>query len=93
MSPSFVHSNGYSACIVTPRPGHGHITPVPHASLAAVLPRMQAAPHCDAVELNCGCPQRCARQGGYGAFLMEQPELVSQLRAVLKQMIRIGIMH
>ena len=54
---------------------------------------MQAAPHCDAVELNCGCPQRCVRQGGYGAFLMEQPELVSQLKAVLKQMIRIGIMH
>lgn len=37
------------------------------------------APHCDAVELNCGCPQRCAKQGGYGAFLMEQPELLESL--------------
>lgn len=37
------------------------------------------APFCDAVELNCGCPQRCAKQGGYGAFLMEQPELLESL--------------
>jgi tRNA-dihydrouridine synthase len=37
------------------------------------------APYCDAVELNCGCPQRCAKQGGYGAFLMEAPELLESL--------------
>lgn len=37
---------------------------VSHLAQAASL----AAPHCDAVELNVGCPQRCARQGGYGAY-------------------------
>jgi len=37
---------------------------VEHLAVAASL----AAPHCDAVELNVGCPQRCARQGGYGSY-------------------------
>ena len=32
-----------------------------------------AAPFCDAVELNMGCPQRCAKKSGSGAFLMEDP--------------------
>ena len=36
-----------------------------------------AAPYCDAVELNCGCPQRCARKDGYGAYLMENPGAVT----------------
>jgi tRNA-dihydrouridine synthase 1 len=49
------------------------------ASACVFWSRVQVAPHCDAVELNCGCPQRCARQGGYGAFLMEAPELLESL--------------
>lgn len=34
---------------------------------------------CDGIDLNLGCPQRCAEQGGYGAFLLEQPERVAAL--------------
>ena len=32
------------------------------------------APHCDGVEINVGCPQKCARKGKYGAFLMDDPD-------------------
>ena len=30
--------------------------------------------HCNAIDINCGCPQGIAQCGQYGAFLLEQPE-------------------
>ena len=44
----------------------GGSEPAPLAAAAALV-----APFCDAVELNMGCPQRCAKKNGSGAFLME----------------------
>ena len=34
---------------------------------------------CDGIDLNFGCPQRCAEQGRYGAFLLTEPVLVRRL--------------
>ncbi|KAG7374713.1 dihydrouridine synthase Dus [Nitzschia inconspicua] len=28
----------------------------------------------DAIELNCGCPQQCAKKGNYGSFLLDPPQ-------------------
>lgn len=37
------------------------------------------APICDGVDLNCGCPQRWAKQMGLGSSLLEKPELICDM--------------
>jgi tRNA-dihydrouridine synthase len=41
--------------------------------------------HCDAVDINLGCPQEVARRGPYGAFLMSQQELIEEIVTTLVQ--------
>lgn len=50
-----------------------------------------AQSHCDAIDLNLGCPQRCARQGGYGAFLADDTEKVYSMVRRLKAAVSIPV--
>ncbi|KUI59541.1 tRNA-dihydrouridine(16/17) synthase [NAD(P)(+)] [Cytospora mali] len=54
----------------------------PQALLSAAL---LAAPHCDAVDLNLGCPQGIARKGHYGAFLQEDQALIHDMIRTLHE--------
>ncbi|CAM9905014.1 unnamed protein product, partial [Chrysoparadoxa australica] len=49
--------------------------------------------HCgaDAVDINLGCPQNIAKRGHYGAFLLEEVELIERLVATLDAGLRIPV--
>ena len=45
----------------------------------------------DGVDVNFGCPQRCAERDGYGAYLMDEPELARQIVARLACHLRVPV--
>ncbi len=49
------------------------------------------APHCDAVDLNLGCPQGIARKGHYGAFLQEDQDLIFALVNALHRQLPVPV--
>lgn len=50
-----------------------------------------AAPYCDAVDLNLGCPQGIARKGHYGAFLQEDQTLIHNLIKTLHETLPVPV--
>ncbi|KAG1661006.1 hypothetical protein FOA52_007171 [Chlamydomonas sp. UWO 241] len=56
---------------------------------------VRAAQHvqndCDAIDINFGCPQRIAKRGFYGAFLMDNLELVEKLVSELVASVKVPV--
>ncbi|KAF8101479.1 hypothetical protein N665_0205s0070 [Sinapis alba] len=48
-------------------------------------------PYCDYVDINLGCPQRIAKRGNYGAFLMDNLPLVKSLVEKLAQNLTVPV--
>ncbi|KAI8471105.1 MAG: dihydrouridine synthase-domain-containing protein [Monoraphidium minutum] len=47
--------------------------------------------HCDWVDLNLGCPQRIAKKGYYGAFLMDDLDLVQRMVSTAAASLRVPV--
>ncbi|KAJ0754106.1 putative tRNA-dihydrouridine(16/17) synthase (NAD(P)(+)) [Helianthus annuus] len=48
-------------------------------------------PYCDYVDINLGCPQRIAKRGNYGAFLMDKLPLVKAMVEKLVQNLNVPV--
>lgn len=46
---------------------------------------------CDAVDVNLGCPQGIAKRGRYGAFLMEELDLLHEIVSTLVAGLKIPV--
>jgi tRNA-dihydrouridine synthase 1 len=46
---------------------------------------------CDAVDINLGCPQAIAKRGRYGAWLMEELDLLTELVSILAKNLKIPV--
>lgn len=47
--------------------------------------------HCDAIDINLGCPQNIAKRGRYGAFLQDDWELVGSIVSLLSRNLSVPV--
>ena len=47
--------------------------------------------HCDGVDINLGCPQKIAKRGRYGAYLLKETELLESIVSTLSKGLRIPV--
>lgn len=47
--------------------------------------------HCDAIDLNLGCPQGIARKGNYGSFLLSQPDKINKCVYAMSTQLKVPI--
>lgn len=45
---------------------------------------------CDGVDLNLGCPQKIAKKGNYGAFLLSDPQLCEDIISAMSRYVHHG---
>jgi len=48
-------------------------------------------PYCDGIDINCGCPQKIAKRGQYGAYLLEQPDVLLPVVRALIAAVRVPV--
>lgn len=75
--PNQSHSELFYSFFQTHEQDHPFIVQLcgndPDEILAAAL---ICASFCDAIDINLGCPQRCAQLGHFGAFLLDEPDRI-----------------
>lgn len=62
-----------------------------HDPATVLAAARQVEEHVDAVDLNFGCPQGIARKGRYGAFLLDEPDVMEALVRTLSTELQVPV--